>query len=219
MTQFLENTRNLGDGLALLASLPEDSARVAFFDPQYRGVMDKMAYGNEGSRQKKRAQLTQMPEPVILSFIQGLDRVLLPDGYLFLWVDKFHLCQGVSPWFENTAFAIVDMMTWSKDRIGMGYRTRRFCEYLVIAQRAPRRAKATWTKHNIPDIWVEKVDNRQGHPHQKPVGLQVALLEATTQPGDLILDPAAGSFSVLDSCAALPGRRFLGTDLVDHTTL
>ena len=36
-----------GDALALLQSQVTGSAAVAFFDPQHRGVLDKLAYGNE----------------------------------------------------------------------------------------------------------------------------------------------------------------------------
>lgn len=42
------NTRLKMDGLELLAKLPTASIPVAFFDPQYRGVLDKLSFGNEG---------------------------------------------------------------------------------------------------------------------------------------------------------------------------
>ena len=42
-----------------------------------------------------------MNEDTIKCFIKEIDRVLSPSGHLFLWVDKFHLCQGVLGWFEN----------------------------------------------------------------------------------------------------------------------
>ena len=45
---YFPNFRNKADGLTLLASLPEQSIKTAFFDPQYRGVLDKLSYGNEG---------------------------------------------------------------------------------------------------------------------------------------------------------------------------
>ncbi len=40
--------RNRCDGLELLAGLEPASLPVCIFDPQYRGVLDKMRYGNEG---------------------------------------------------------------------------------------------------------------------------------------------------------------------------
>ena len=61
----------------------------------------------------------------------------------------------------------------------------------------------------------EKITDKM-HPHQKPMELQSALIEATTEPGGLIIDPAAGSFSLELAFDIVGGRRFSGTDLVDH---
>ena len=44
------NVRHRMDGLDLMATLANDSVPAVFFDPQYRGVLDKLAYGNEGKR-------------------------------------------------------------------------------------------------------------------------------------------------------------------------
>ena len=55
MVDFLPDTRNKGCGQALLGALAPGQARVVFFDPQYRGVLDRLAYGNEGARQQGRA--------------------------------------------------------------------------------------------------------------------------------------------------------------------
>jgi len=210
--QTLANKRNTGDGIKLLERLPDESVSLAFFDPQYRGVMDKLNYGNEGKRQKKRAELTQMPENTIRAFIGQIARTLRPSGHLMLWVDKFHLVEGVKPWLNGLPLCVVDAITWDKGRIGMGYRTRRKSEYLVVIQKEPTRAKGVWTSHNIPDVWSEKLDGREGHAHAKPEKLQAALISATTAVGELVIDPAAGGFSVLRSALSV-GRHFIGTDL------
>ena len=206
------NSRQKMDGLKMMRMLPDGCIVASFFDPQYRGVLDKLAYGNEGeSRGKARSSLSQMSSETIHQFISEIDRVLADSGHLFLWMDKFHLCTGFLDWFNGTKLEVVDMVTWNKGRMGMGYRTRRMSEYLVILQRAPRRAKGVWKSHSIPDVWDEKVDNGTG-VHPKPVKLQALLIDAVSNPGDLILDPAAGSFSVLSACE-LTGRNFIGCDL------
>lgn len=203
------------DGREFLSQIADGVVSAAFFDPQYRGVMDKMGYGNEGQRQKGRALLAQMPEPMIIAFISEICRVLKPSGHLFLWIDKFHLCEGFGAWTHGTDLETVDLITWDKGRMGMGYRTRSQAEYLVILQKAPKRAKGVWTRHNIPNVIEEKV-GRKGHAHQKPVTLQAALIDAVTRPGELVIDPAAGSFSVLAACEQIGERLFAGSDLVDH---
>jgi len=205
------------DGVELLKQIQDKSLKVTFFDPQYRGILDKLSYGNEGkSRGKDRSDLPQMSEDIIKTFLKEIERVLLPSGYLFLWVDKFHLVEGVNPWISDLNMEIVDLITWNKMKIGMGYRTRRKSEYLLVIQKLPKKAKSTWTLHNIPDVWDEKVVKT--HTHSKPIELQKQLILATTNEGDLVCDPASGGFSVFEACK-LTNRKFIGGDLVFGTEL
>ena len=200
------------EGLKFLAALPEGVFPVAFFDPQYRGVLDKLSYGNEGQqRGKARSHLPQMTEERIGEFIRALHRSLSPSGHLFLWMDKFHLCTGFQHWLKDTTLEVVDMLTWNKGKMGMGYRSRRMCEYLIVLQKQPKRAKGIWKLHNIPDVWLEPV-SKSGHTHQKPVELQGKLIEAVSHEGDVVIDPASGSFSVMEACQKY-GRYFLGCDI------
>ncbi|WP_300643522.1 site-specific DNA-methyltransferase [uncultured Helicobacter sp.] len=201
-------------GLSLLSEVEDKSIALAFFDPQYRGVLDKMKYGNEGERQKGRSELHQMSEEMICDFISEIHRVLKSSAYLMLWIDKFHLCEGIQGWLEGTTFQTVDLITWDKCRMGMGYRTRRQSEYLLVLQKKPIKAKGTWNLHNIRDIVSEKIPKEEAllHPHSKPRGLQKDLILACTQEGDIVLDPAAGSFGVFECCKET-NRNFLGTNL------
>lgn len=210
--KYKANFKNKADGLDLLRHIDDKSIKVVFFDPQYRGVLDKLKYGNEGvSRGKGRSDLTQMSFETIHQFLFEIQRVLVPNGYLFLWVDKFHLVEGVKQWFADlNELDTVDMITWNKKRMGMGYRTRRVSEYLVVVQKQPRLAKSTWTIHNIPDVWDEEV--KKIHPHSKPIKLQATLITATTDVGDYICDPAAGGYSVLEACK-FTNRNFIGGDI------
>ena len=50
------------------------------------------------------------------------------------------------------------------------------------------------------------------HPTQKPVALMKALIELTTLPGQLVLDPYCGSGTTLVAAASL-GRRYMGIDV------
>lgn len=205
------------DGVELLKQIPDKSLKVTFFDPQYRGILDKLSYGNEGkSRGKDRSDLPQMSEDIIKTFLKEIERVLAPSGYLFLWVDKFHLVEGVNTWISDLNMEIVDLITWNKMKIGMGYRTRRKSEYLLVIQKLPKKAKSTWTLHNIPDVWDEKVVKT--HTHSKPIELQKQLILATTNKDDLVCDPASGGFSVFEACK-LTNRKFIGGDLVFGTEL
>ena len=201
------------DGMELLSLIGAGDISCCFFDPQYRGVMDKMNYGNEGARQKKRATLEQMSERTIFAFLSEIERVLKPSGYMFLWVDKFHLCEGTFNKFTLPGkLEIVDLITWDKQSFGMGYRTRRTCEYLLICQKAPTLTKS-WKNKSIRDVWSEKIEHpRSGHPHKKPWALLCTLISAVTDEWDYVLDPCAGSFAVLNACSVTK-RNFIGCDI------
>jgi site-specific DNA-methyltransferase (adenine-specific) len=199
-----------GDALTLLQSLPDGCTPLVFFDPQHRGVLDKLQYGCEGARQKGRFALPAMTADYIDQCCRGAARVLRPSGYLLLWIDTFHLCEGDHRRIADV-LKCVDLIAWDSLRPGMGYRTRRRGDYLLVLQKEPLRARDTWHGHGITSRWPEKVD-RKIHPHAKPAGLIARLIGAITAPGDLVVDPAAGSFVVMHIANQM-GRRFAGCDI------
>lgn len=216
--------QNRMNGLALLRALPSDSIPLVVFDPQYRNLMEKMRYGNEGARQKERAKLPQMDWSLVLDFLSEIERVLRPSGHVLWWVDKHALVEGKAG--GGVGLLPVDMLTWEKRRIGMGYRTRRKSEYVVVKQKLPIRAKGVWRDHAIPDVWTDAleqkamkirdhvvyIDLKKKHPHAKPEGLLRRLIEATTRTGDIVLDPTAGGYSTMRA-ARFCRRTFVGCDI------
>jgi site-specific DNA-methyltransferase (adenine-specific) len=211
---IIPNTAQQGDALELLQSLPDGSPPLAFFDPQHRWVFDRLAYGNEGARQKARVALPQMSSGYITQCLLEIARVLIPSGYLMFWLDTFRVGEALNGHGLEVAHVLqcVDIISWDHEgNFGNGWRSRNRGDYLAVLQRPPIRAKATWRDHSIPNRWVERVD-RKLHPHIKPIGLIKGLIAATTKPGDLIVDPAAGSFVVMRAAHEL-GRNFIGCDL------
>src|SRR6516165_10903150 len=204
----LRNVAQHGDSLALLQSLPDHCTPLVFFDPQYRGVLDMLKYGNEGARQRGRFNLPAMTGDYIDSCCGEAARVLKPNGYLLRWTDTYHLCEGDH--LRISELKCVDLIAWDSLRMGNGYRSRRRGDYLLIMQKPPITAK-NWCDHGIPSRWHEKV-NRSIHPHLKPIGLITRLVGAVTQPGDVVVDPAAGSFVVMRAAHQLE-RNFIGCDV------
>lgn len=203
-------------GLWLLSKVPDNEAALAFLDPQYRAILDRQAYGNEGARQKGRASLPQMSDDGIRSFLEELQRVVRPSGHVMLWVDKYSIGSGhhLRLLRDAPALQVVDLIAWDKGRIGLGRRARCRTEYLVVLQKRPTRAKGIWTDPRLGDSWSEYSTGRAPgqHPHAKPRALTELLIRATTERGDLVLDPCAGGYVVLDACQA-SGRQFLGCDI------
>ena len=74
-------------------------------------------------------------------------------------------------------------------------------------------------KKGVPlsDVWEipflnPKARERTGYPTQKPVELLERIIEISTKPGDLVLDPFCGSGTTLVS-AALLHRNYIGIDI------
>jgi len=211
---YKRNHPQSGDALALQQSLPDCCTPLIFFDPQHRAVLDKLQYGNEGARQKGRAMLPAMSADFITQCHLEIARVLMPSGYLMLWLDTFRVGEALNGHGLGLAdvLQVVDIVAWDSGRWGNGYRSRRCGDYLAVLQKPPIRAKATWRDHSIPSRWREKIDRKQyPHPHAKPLELIRRLIAATTNPGDLVVDPAAGSFVVMHAAHQL-GRDFIGCD-------
>jgi site-specific DNA-methyltransferase (adenine-specific) len=210
------NVAQHGDALALLQSLPEQCTPLAFFDPQHRDNLDKLKFGNEGSRQRERCMLPQMTSEYIDECCREAARVLKPSGYLMKWSNAFQVGTAAHLRLADV-LQCVDIIAWDNLRISNGKRSRRRGDYVVALQKSPIVARASWrTRPCIPDRWPEKVD-RKLHPHIKPIRLISALIEATTQPGDLVVDPAAGSFVVMHAARQL-GRDFIGCDIAHDQT-
>jgi site-specific DNA-methyltransferase (adenine-specific) len=208
---FHLNVAQRGDALEMLRALPDHCTPLGFFDPQHRENLDRLKYGNEGARQRERFHLPAMTSNYIDACCREAVRVLMPSGYLMLWQNAFGLVQGHHLRLADV-LQCVDLIAWDNQHLGMGYRSRRRGDYLIVLQKPPIKAKVTWRDHGIPDRWAEKVD-RKLHPHVKPISLITRLIGAVTKPDDLVVDPCAGSFVVLRAATGL-GRRFGGCDLV-----
>ena len=67
------NYKNKIDGFKLLEQINDVSIKTIFFDPEYRGILDKMSYGNEGkSRGKERCSLQQWISIQFRNFLKNL---------------------------------------------------------------------------------------------------------------------------------------------------
>ena len=70
----------------------------------------------------------------------------------------------------------------------------------------------------VPDVWADinylssGAKERVGYPTQKPLALLERIIKASSNPGDLVLDPFCGCGTAADAAASL-GRKYLGVDI------
>ncbi|WP_216361641.1 DNA-methyltransferase [endosymbiont GvMRE of Glomus versiforme] len=189
-----------------MTSLPKNSASLVFLDPQYEKVSTVL---------KLDYPLHFQSDYQISHILKEIERVLKPSGFCLLWVNKTILgTDRVPNWLlQASQLKIVDLLVWNKSRFGLGSWLRSQAEFAFLLQKQPTNSKL-FKNRSFGNVWTEDSlpANQRKHPHQKPKELIKALIEATTQEGDLIIDPCAGSFIVLEACQET-NREFIGCDL------
>jgi site-specific DNA-methyltransferase (adenine-specific) len=68
----------------------------------------------------------------------------------------------------------------------------------------------------IDDTWIDiepaSGDERLGYPTQKPLSLLERIIQASSNPGDVVLDPFSGCGTCIDAAQSL-GRQWIGIDI------
>jgi len=95
----------------------------------------------------------------------------------------------------------------SADRPGQGW------EPIVFLHRAD--TKPAWNGGGKSGVWTFPVQQGEGHPTVKPLPMVADWVRLFTDPGDLILDPFAGSGTTLRA-AKDEGRRAIGVELEER---
>ena len=178
------NTVITGDSLTVLRDMEADSVDMVITDPPY-GI------DYQSGRKEKASRLAKIAN----------------DKAPFIW------------WIYDAARVVKrggtvkSVIVWDKKAHGMGDLKGSF------APRYEAIIFATKGRYELPGkrpddlIACAKVGNQSlTHPNEKPVALLEQLIEATTIPGALILDPFAGSGSTL-AAAAKTGRQYIGIEI------
>ena len=134
-------------------------------------------------------------------------RVLAPGGWLLVFCD-WRMVSHLQPALESGGLRTRSIVVWAKPTPGLGVGFRSQTE-MIIAM-AKGKPNTYSSKHG--NVLRSKRTGNTHHPTEKPLGLLGKLLEVTTKPGDLVVDPFMGSGST--GVAACGMRRdFVGGDI------
>ena len=115
-------------------------------------------------------------------------------------------------WMDE-AIGFKQAVVWDKMGLGMGMHYRRNYEFVLIAQNGSPAHR--WNGgNNTPNVWrIGKIiPSEKQHPTQKPVGLNIKIIEIHSDPLDLVLEPFAGHGSALVACERL-NRQWIGIEI------
>ena len=222
------------DAFEFLDAIAEDSIDCIWTDPPYllsndgiTCVAGKMVKVNKG--EWDRSQGIELDHQFNRGWIEKCHRVLKPNGTI--WISgTVHVYLSVGMALLQQGFRILNDITWEKPNPPPNLGCRCFThstEILLWATKAAQGSKHRYTfnyeemrKENsgrqMKTVWRIPTPSREEkelgkHPTQKPVGLVARCLRASTNPGNIVLDPFAGSGTTAVAALSLR-RRFIGCE-------
>lgn len=229
----------LGDALEALQKLPRESVDLVFADPPY-GLSNggstchagKRVSVNKGEWDKSRG--VEEDFDFHYAWLEACRRVLKPDGGL--WVSgTHHSIYACGFALQKGGWHILNEICWYKPNAAPHLACRMFAhshETLIWARKTKsarhhfdyeRMRDSLFPKDVIKQkskqmrsVWaINTPSSREKqygkHPTQKPFDLLERIILATSEEGDLVLDPFCGSATT--GVAALShGRKFIGID-------
>jgi len=221
-----------GDCLEILAALPESCVDLIFADPPYflsnGGITchaGKMVSVNKGAWDRSRGAAEN--HEFNRAWLAACQRVLKPDGSI--WVSgTSHIIHSVGFAMQQLGFKLLNDISWVKPNpppnLSCGYFTHatetiiwaardkksrhKFNYKLMKQMNAGRQMKSVW--EILPPASEEKRFGK--HPAQKPLALIERILLASSNEGDLVLDPFLGSGTFLIAAFRVH-RRVMGCEL------
>ena len=230
--QTEQSTLYLGDCFEVLKQLPKESVDMIFADPPYFLSNDgitcksgKMVSVNKGNWD--RIDSVEDKHEFNRQWIRLCKEVLTLNGTI--WISgTLHNIYSIGLALEQEGFKIINNITWQKNNPPPNLACRCFThstETILWAKKNDKKAKHLFNYElmkeqnsgkQMKDVWsgnlTTKSEKTEGkHPTQKPLYLLQRIIEASTNPGDLILDPFCGS-STTGVTAKRLNRRYIGIE-------
>ncbi|MEQ9814127.1 MAG: site-specific DNA-methyltransferase [Azospirillaceae bacterium] len=218
-------------------ALPEGSVDCVFADPPYNLQLGGELYRPNNTRVDgvddawDRFDDFSAYDAFTRDWLSAARRVLKNDGTLWV-IGSYHNIFRVGALLQDLGFWILNDVVWRKTNPMPNFRGTRFTnahETLIWAAKSPK-ARYTFNYEAMKNLnedlqmrsdWVlpicvgpERLRDAEGnklHPTQKPESLLYRVVVASTDPGDVILDPFFGS-GTTGAVAKKLGRHFVGIE-------
>ncbi len=204
-----------GDVLDVLAGGVPSLAAIVMDPPYSTGTREtnKATHGSmvRTERFARAIENDQMTTPGFIWFMREVMQASLPslvDGGSVLSFIDWRQWPTLVGALESCNLRVHNMVVWDKTSFGMGAGFRLQHELIMHASKG----QPTIASHAVGNVIAVPRDANDDHPSPKPVGLIERLLEAVTEPGDLILDPFMGAGPTLRAAKNL-GRRAIGIEI------
>lgn len=117
----------------------------------------------------------------------------------------------VSNWLKGYNCPTAAQYATMREFLGAGYLRAEY-ENLRAEYENLRRPFFLKPSHQWGDVWTFRIPRERVHPTQKPESMLRQIIEVSSRPGDLVVDPFMGSGTTLRAAKDL-GRRAIGIEL------
>lgn len=229
-----------GDCLSILDSLPPESVDLVFADPPYNLQLRQELWRPNLTRVEAvddewdRFQDFESYDRFTHDWLAACRRVLKRTGALWV-IGTYHNIFRVGAILQDLGFWILNDVVWIKSNPMPNFRGVRFTnahETLIWAQ---KERGAAYTFHyqaakslneglQMRSDWYLPIcsgaerlreNGEKAHSTQKPEALLYRIITATTNPGDIILDPFFGT-GTTGAVAKRLHRRWIGVEREPH---
>jgi modification methylase len=226
----------VGDCIEVMSRLPDASVDLVFADPPYNLQLgggltrpDQSEVDGVDDEWDRFASF-EAYDAFTRAWLAEAQRVLKPDGALWT-IGSYHNVFRLGAAIQDQGFWIQNDVVWVKTNPMPNFRGTRFAnahETLIWAAR-DRKSRPVFNYHSLKasndDVQMRsdwtfplctgperlKRDGKKAHPTQKPEALLHRVLTATTNPGDVVLDPFFGT-GTTGAVAKRLGRHFIGIE-------
>jgi len=188
------------DATKLLATWRARCVDVVVSDPPYG---NNVRYGAAGRR------IAGDEHPLVgLQGIAATYRLLKNDSAAFVFCGARHLGFLQHFFLAYSQYRVREVLAWDKRQAGFGSTFRGAYESVLVLEKGRPRYRV----RSLPTLLSVPRASATFHPHAKPVALLERLITASSDAGDIVLDPFVGSGSTGVAAANL-GRRFVGVEI------
>ena len=226
-----------GDCIALMNSLPAGSIDLIFADPPYnlqlKGDLHRPDNSLVDAVDDHWDQFSSFAayDKFTRDWLAAAKRLLKPNGAIWV-IGSYHNIFRVGAALQDQGFWMLNDVVWRKSNPMPNFRGKRLTnahETLIWASR-DESSKYTFNYEALKELndgvqmrsdWVlpictghERLKDEHGdkaHPTQKPESLLHRVILATTNKGDVVLDPFFGT-GTTSAVAKMLGRDFIGIE-------
>lgn len=202
------------DAVEWLRTVPDASVDLVVTDPPYESLEKHRAVGTttrlSHSKSSSNDWFAVFPNARFPELFAEVHRVLKKNSHFYLYCDQ-ETAFVAKPVGEAAGFKFWKPLVWDKCSIGMGYHYRSRYEFILFFEKGKRKL----SNLGVADLIREKRIHR-GYPTEKPVAVSRVLIEQSSLPGELVIDPFMGTASA-GVAAVLGGRSFSGADISEKS--